>query len=303
MRPSPRLASHPGQLAPATRLRVFSRRLRRSLAALLMLALAACSSTTFVYNRLDFILPWYLGRYVDLDRDQNDWLDTHLETYLSWHRREELPSYDLLLLELENDLDAPITIELLQERSKQLEYAWYRTRDSGLDLMLELGVQLRDEQIDEFIEALRKRQRKYERKYLDRSEAEFRKDAAESLRETLEDYLGRLSPEQRGRVDYTASVLARSDATWLRERAVWIDTMEKLLERKPGWQEEVRQTIENWEAELDEETLELYNGNTRLVQELVMEVANARSERQDRRLRRRIAGFRDDIATLTAQVD
>ena len=28
--------------------------------------LGACSSTTFLYNRLDFLLPWYLGDYADL---------------------------------------------------------------------------------------------------------------------------------------------------------------------------------------------------------------------------------------------
>jgi hypothetical protein len=33
--------------------------------------LSACSSTTFFYNRLDIILPWYLERYVDLDREQS----------------------------------------------------------------------------------------------------------------------------------------------------------------------------------------------------------------------------------------
>ena len=284
-------------------LRAVGRSARAGIAAVLILALTACSSTTFFYNRLDFILPWYLGRYVDLDREQDDWLDTSLESYLAWHRREELPSYDRLLDELEQDLDAPVSLELFQERAKQLEYAWYRTRDNGLDLMLELGARLRDDQIDEFIEALRKQQRKFERKYLERSEAEFREDARENLREMLEDYFGRLSPEQRERVDYTASMLARSDSTWLGERAAWIDTMEGLLERKPGWQDEIRRTIEEWEAELDEETLELYDGNTLLVQELIVDIVNSRSERQDRRLRRRIAGYRDDIATLIAQAE
>ena len=37
------------------------------LAAVLLCLLGACSSTTFVYNRLDSILPWYLDDYVDLN--------------------------------------------------------------------------------------------------------------------------------------------------------------------------------------------------------------------------------------------
>ena len=31
-----------------------------------LLLLGACSSTSFVYNRLDFIVPWYADDYVDL---------------------------------------------------------------------------------------------------------------------------------------------------------------------------------------------------------------------------------------------
>jgi hypothetical protein len=35
---------------------------------LTLFLLSGCSSTTFFYNRLDFILPWYLDKYVDLNR-------------------------------------------------------------------------------------------------------------------------------------------------------------------------------------------------------------------------------------------
>ena len=70
-----------------------------------LLLLTACSSTTFVYNRLDFLLPWYLNDYVDLDRSQKDDLDELLYPFLQWHRSEELPQYLKILDQIEQSLD------------------------------------------------------------------------------------------------------------------------------------------------------------------------------------------------------
>ena len=66
--------------------------MRKSLLAALLLTLVGCSSTTFVYNRLNLIIPWYVGKYVDLSRDQKKVLDAELQPFLQWHRHEELPA-------------------------------------------------------------------------------------------------------------------------------------------------------------------------------------------------------------------
>ena len=117
----------------------------------------------------------------------------------------------------------------------------------------------------------------------------------------LEDYLGRLSRAQEERVQQTAAKLARTDREWLDERAAWVDELERLLQREPGWQAAIRSTIRNWEAQLDETTLAVYDRNTLLVQELIVAVVNERTERQDRRLRNRLGDLRDDFSDLNGQ--
>jgi hypothetical protein len=275
-------------------------RLRWLLFFAAVVLLAGCSSTKFAYNRLDFILHWYLGRYVDLDAGQSDWFDTRIEALLDHHRNEELPKYVAFLDALDADLNRPVTLTQVQGYTDTLELAWYRVRDPGLEELLALGERLSREQLDGFIDELRKRQGKYERKYLDRSDEEFREDAQDNLRDMLEDYLGRLSDEQDRRVAKTVQALARTDSEWLDERAAWVDEMERLLAREPGWQEAIRRTIRNWESQLDETTLAVYDRNTRLVQELIVDVVNTRTERQDRRLRNRIGELRDDFSDLYA---
>ena len=274
---------------------------RLLLGVLLAGMLGGCSSTKFAYNRLDLLLSWYLGRYVDLDDEQAEWFDGRIESLLARHRAEELPGYVAFLDALQQDLDRPLTLTQVRDYTDTLELAWYRIRDPGLEELLVLAERLTQEQLDGFIGELRKRQRKYEKKYLPRSEAEFREDAADRLRDMLEDYLGRLSSAQDERVRQTAAALARTDSEWLDERAAWVDEMERLLRREPGWQAAIRSTIRNWEAQLDETTLAVYDRNTYLVQELIVAVVNARTERQDRRLRNRLGDLRDDFSDLYGQ--
>jgi hypothetical protein len=263
------------------------------------IGLAACSGTTFVYNRLDFIVPWYLGRYVDLDASQSDLVDVRLAPLLEWHRRNELPRYAAFLEDLERDLNDPISLEQVKDYADRVEQAWFRLRDPGLEQLLVLGEQLSDEQLDDFIAVVDKQQRKYERKYLARDEEEYREDALESLEDSFEDYLGRLTQEQRERLSLAVAQLWRSDTVWLSERSKWTAALETALERKPGWQAGVTAIVRDWEAQLDAEVAALYDHNRDLVQAALVDVVNSRTARQDKRLRKELTHLHEDLVVLS----
>ena len=131
--------------------------IRLTTVAVLALFISACSSTTFFYNRLDFLIPWYLDRYVDLDREQDRFLDRQLAPFLAWHREEELPRYLTLLEETEQALDEPVTAQMIEDLSLSVEAAYERVEVRGLEWMISLGEQLSDEQLAEFIDELRER--------------------------------------------------------------------------------------------------------------------------------------------------
>jgi hypothetical protein len=266
-----------------------------------LLFLSACSSTTFFYNRLDFILPWYLDRYVDLERAQSQKLDIQLEALLDWHRREELPRYLDFLDDIAEDLAAPLSVVQLQNYADRAEQAWLRIRDPGLEFLLRLGEDLSDEQIEDFIAVMAKKQAKYEGKYLDRDDKEMREDVFEGLEETLEDYLGRLDKPQRERLRTATEDLLRSDTVWLQERSAWTAELAQALERKPGWQQRVTRIVYDWEADLDPEVEALYDHNTTVVRAAIVDVLNSRSENQGVRLYKKIDGFRDDLNLLISQ--
>ncbi|WP_439101735.1 DUF6279 family lipoprotein [Congregibacter sp.] len=275
--------------------------LRRLLLGACLLLVTACSSTTFVYNRLDIALSWYLGRYVDLTRSQSREFDGQLEAFLDWHRREELPRYVEFLDTVDRDLDSTVTVATLESYSDRAEEAWFRLRDPALEQLLALGASLSDEQIGEFMEAMEKKQEKYERKYLDRDDEEMREDAFENLEETLEDYLGRLNDAQSDRLRFAADELLRSDEVWLGEREAWMAALARELEREPGWQQRVTTIVRTWEDSLDPDVQALYDHNRSIVQLAIVDVVNSRSDKQDERLRKKIADFIEDFELLVSQ--
>jgi hypothetical protein len=266
-----------------------------------VLCLGACSGTTFVYNRLDTIVPWYVDDYVDLDGSQEHRLDEELQPFLDWHRAQELPNYVELLDEIDSSLGQSITVDEVAAIYEGIEAAWLRLEEESLDWLLELGESLSDEQVQEFLTYLGERQEEYEEKYLPRTEAEFREETYDSFAESFSDYMGRLDPEQRERLQQASADMERSDSAWLQERAAWLQRLGVMMQREPGWQDRVRESVAARGETVSEGYLETYEHNMQVILSTVADVLNSRSEKQDRRLRGEVAGLREDLQTLIAQ--
>ena len=275
-------------------------RFRWLLVSVLVLV-SACSSTTFVYNRLDFLLPWYLGDYVELEREQKKYLDTVLDPFLQWHRMEELPQYQQLLQDAQRKLDNPLTASDIEALSLSFEAAWLRLESRALEWLMELGEQLSDQQIEGFIAELRDKQTEYEDKYLPRTDEEYREEAYDNLRDSLQDYMGRLDSDQREMLQVSSHELLRSDGVWLTERAAWIDMLERVLQRESGWQQTLRDAIASRDERVSAAYRDTYAHNTAVIYAALAQVINSRSDKQDRRLRGKIDSFVQDLETLIEQ--
>ena len=274
-------------------------RLLRPLALAALLALlSACSGTTFVYNRLHILVPWYLGGYVDLDPGQRHSLDQQLAPYLDWHRRDELPRHIDLLDRAEALLDGEVEPADIAALQGEVEVAAGRLRDRALDWLLPLAERLGDRQIADFLAALADKQEEYREKYLDRDDVRYHRDAFESLRDNGQDYLGRLSGEQRDGLQAAAQRLRRADAAWLAEREAWIATLGEILAREPGWQQRLRDAVAARDSRYAREHRALYDHNLAVIHGAIAELLNSRNERQDRHLRRELHNLRRDLATL-----
>ena len=266
-----------------------------------LFVVSACSSTTYVYNRLDFLLPWYMDDYVDLTAEQEAYLDELLVPFLAWHRAQELPVYLTALNNIEDSLDSPLTAEIVGTLFTNFESAWLRLQSEGLTQLLDLGARLSDEQIAAFLEALWEQQREFEEEYLERDEEEFFEDNDDNMLDTFQDYLGKLSDDQKQWVQDSGRQLLRSDQVWLKERAQWLTELGILLEREPGWQERVRVAVSAKNKNITPEYQRVYEHNMDAIYQLTAQVLNARSERQSRYLKDKLSDIRQDLEALIAQ--
>ena len=266
-----------------------------------LLLLGACSGTTFVYNRLDFILPWYVDDYAELNSQQDIYLDELLAPFLVWHRNQELPAYIKIIEGIEGRLDQPLTATDVADVFAEFEAAWLRLEGEALDWLLELGAQLSDEQVEGFLAVMQAQQEEYIEEFLERTDEEFYEDSYDNLVDNTKEYMGSLSEEQREQLRQFSRRLLRSDQAWLQERAEWMAQLAVLLERGPEWQQRVKEAVVARRENLSPEYVSIYQHNMGVIFDAIAQLLNSRSERQDQHLREQLSGFREDFATLVAQ--
>jgi len=266
-----------------------------------LLLVGACSSTTFVYNRLDFLVPWYVNDYAELNTQQDAYLDELLAPFLAWHRDHELPTYVVIVDGIETRLARPLDGADVAAIFSEFEAAWLRLEREALDGLLKLGAQLSDEQVEDFVAVLWERQADFEEEYLERTDAEFYQENYDNLLDNAKEYLGVLSPEQREQLRGASLELQRADQLWLRERAAWLRELQALLAREPGWQQQVVDAVAARRELLPADYVRAYQHNMDVLFDAVAELLNGRSQRQDEHLRGVLSKYREDLEILVAQ--
>ncbi len=264
---------------------------------LCLLFLASCGGS-FAYNRLDWLIPWYVDAYVDLTGEQRQSLRDQLTPLLKWHRHEELARYQQLLFQIEAALEDPVTVGQLQNWVDELSQAFARTEETMLDLALEFGASISAEQMEEFILSLNKQQDEYEEEFLARTAEEYFKENTEHLQNLLKRFLGKLNAEQNKRLEQGVLSMQRFDGLWLKDRRQWLHQLEPLLERKTGWQEQVRTAYGKRSDRRPAQYQQVVDYNTELISQALAEVLNSRTAEQRANTRQELQDLQINLQKL-----
>jgi len=264
---------------------------------IILIFLTGCSSTTFVYNRIDFLLPWYLASYVDLSRDQKQYLDELLIPFFSWHRHEELPRYADIINSVEEILDSEVKVENITLITQDVEESWFRLEDELLLWILPLTKDLSDEQINNFLQVMQTKTIESENKYLKRNDQVYQKDNYNRLRKNLRRFIGTMSKEQLGFVKIASKNMRRVDTEWVQNRKKLVANLGLILQRKEGWK--MRFISRTHRDELVSKNYrDNYAYNIDITNHLIAAILNTRTEKQDKKLRAQLKRYRTDIETL-----
>ncbi len=265
----------------------------------LLALLAGCSSTTFLYNRLDTLISWYLSDYVSLTREQDALFDKQLEALHDWHRREELPQYIVLLDAVDEALDSPLTDAELNVLYNRFLAVAERLRVKMTAVAIDFGSELSLEQRLEFVASIRDNQQTWYDERIDMDDDAYRKLLVNRFTDNLADFLGRLNDEQRQLIDERTKGMLRLHEEWHTQRSHWLDRLEAALRDNPdNWQVPVKRALDSWDSGQSDGYRATFAHNQRTSQRLILDIVNGRTARQDKRLRGVIADYRKDFASL-----
>ncbi|MDH6592893.1 hypothetical protein M2165_002782 [Variovorax sp. TBS-050B] len=163
-------------------------------------ALGACSTVRLAYNNLPELSYWWLDGYLDLDGAQTPKVRDELAQLLAWHRRNELPRVATLLQEAEalapRDVTATEACRMADRIRERLLAVAEQAEPAGTELALSLG----EAQLQQLERKYAKNNAEYRKEWLDRSAAQVQERRYDKFVERLEDFYGRLTPEQRALV-------------------------------------------------------------------------------------------------------
>jgi len=266
-------------------------------ALILVLFLGGCSSITFIYNQFDNLFPWYLESYVDLDRDQKQYLDELLTPFFQWHRVEEMPKYAQIIGSLESAIDNEIDIESIALITDNVEESWFRLEDRMIVWIIPLARELSDEQIAKFIQVLRTKTTQSEKKLLLRNDQVYQSDSYKSIRKNLRRFMGSLTKDQLDLVKITSKEMKRTDGERIQSRKVFIEKLNLILQKEQGWEERLEKITHSDEL-VAENYQSSYDFNTVLIQQLLVAILNSRNDKQDKKLRTQLSRYKSDINSL-----
>mgnify|MGYP001550674312 CR=1 FL=1 len=271
---------------------------RKLIAVVLLTLLVAGCTMSFTYNHLDWLIPWYVDDYVDLSRQQRQLLQGQLGPVLQWHREEELERYLELLDQIEADLAGEITAGQVRSWADEIIAAVERVEENMVSVALQFGATLSDEQLAEFMENVWEEHREYEEEFLSRSDEEYVEENSENLEEFLERFTGRLDDEQETILLQAAESLHRFDGAWLKDHEQWLNTLGPLLQRKPGWEDAVREAYANRTRQQSPEYTELLEYNMEVVSQAIADVLNRLNDKQRKHLDDEIEDFQSLVQRL-----
>ncbi|MGA1078847.1 MAG: DUF6279 family lipoprotein [Steroidobacteraceae bacterium] len=265
--------------------------------------LTACGGVRFFYDRLDMLLPWYLGGYVELEPSQRSDLERRVDVLLAWHRSTEIRRYAAFFRELEAAAERPVEPGRFEAWRREAESYW---QDLALKAVPEAGAllaSLSDTQVRELMDGLREDQAELAEDIAKRSPAERLERRRKSLEKQFKRWLGRLEPRQLAMIDEASLELETDSTGWLSSRSAWTDAFERALEQRKDprvFPARLRVLLVNGESTWPAAYRRSFEEDRTRVIGLMADIDRSLTPRQRQHLRQRLGRWAADLEAIAA---
>lgn len=194
------------------------------------LLLAGCSGITLVYNRIDWLAPFYVDDYVSLDRDQRALLKRELVELRDWHCGTQLNHYARWAAAIEGDIrDQRLTPAQVAARYDEVRTALRQVVTAASPGMAELFLTLSPRQHEQFFQRLERENDEFNATYVEVPVTKAQKAYSARMQKQLSEWIGALTPDQEQRLRIWSERVAPGAADRLLARRAWQDELRRLL--------------------------------------------------------------------------
>ncbi|MDZ7790735.1 MAG: DUF6279 family lipoprotein, partial [Xanthomonadales bacterium] len=202
---------------------------RRLLLLLLLVGLLAGCGVKTAYNNADWLAMRWINDRVSLTAEQERAVEAALDQHLAWHCASELPAYADFLQEVKSDIArnriTPATLDAHGNRAGEFaQRLLARARPSLIDLLASLN----DQQVDELIESFEERNREMAEE-AERSREDLQRERVLGMEKGMRRFTGRLTREQRERLQSWAAELEPTASLALQHRLEWQERFAEAL--------------------------------------------------------------------------
>ena len=272
--------------------------------------LAGCSTLKLAYNHSPSWISYQLDIYLDLDDAQESVLGAQLDALQAWHRRHVLPDYAQTLREWSQQVASGhrFSAEDVLQGQQQIERELLRI---GSQVSIEIApvVQgLKSNQIEHLKAKLEKSNREYQNKYLSASvsESRRRKERLEEMEDRYENWLGRLTREQKARLSTMVDQQLFGLSLWAEERLARQRALVSLIEESRSMSgDQLHYAWKSYFDSLSTYRVPALESRRPLIRaawaEVTADILNMMTNQQRQFLQQKLLGYANDFQVLLGQ--
>lgn len=276
---------------------------RICLVIVMSIALSGCG-VRFVYNQLDWLIPWYLDDYIELESAQEEQFQARLQAYLNWHRNEQLPQYARFLHQVAGKAEQGLSAEDIDSIETQTEDFAQALMDRLLNDLIDLLAVATDEQIDQLFDKLEQDNAKYRKSYIDDSADKQRAQRLKEVVRYAERWTGRLNADQLAMISDWAQKFQLMGVEIEQARLLWQQEFKRILSMRQdrhAYEKAFRGLIANPTFGRSQQLQEKLEQNSTLVVQLYLQLDKTLSDRQRQHMVKKLRSYADDFQTLSTQ--
>lgn len=266
-----------------------------------VMAVAACSRIDLAYRNLDRLVPWSLGDYLDMNREQKAMLDDRLREHLAWHCQTQLPGY-LDWLDRLRDMvaDDQVTDQALQQRTREAREAIGRVAEEITPSATELLRGMSDAQVAEMREAFRDDIAERQKQYVDTPLSKQIARRAERMEKRLTPWFGELTPVQKQRVQAWSEALGDQNRAWIANRAHWQQQLLLAMNQRndASFEPRLATLLQRKESLWTPEYRAVFQNTERQARSLLVDLVQQSTPQQRRFLLERLGQVRTNFSEL-----